>query len=181
MNQIAYFDLLPNEILLHIFVFSCNRLSRTMLFFTNKKYQKMIGKKKIQKKHSICLDVAIKGSLNILKWAQYNNCPWNSFVCRYAIEYNHFDILKWATNNGCPWDTWVCSAAAREGNLKILKWLRKYDCPWNSMTCLAATAFGHLEVLQWAYDNGCDLDKDECIQKAEYYGYAKIINWLNQH
>ena len=59
------------------------------------------------------------------------------------------ELLRWARENGCPWDERTCAAAAAAGNLEVLKWAREHGCPWDERTCAAAASGGHQEVLQW--------------------------------
>ena len=63
--------------------------------------------------------------------------------------------LRWARANGCPWNKVTCAAAAEGGHLEVLKWARENGCPWDVRTCRYAAGVGHLEVLKWARDNGC--------------------------
>ena len=63
--------------------------------------------------------------------------------------------LRWARANGCPWDESTCAAVAEGGHLAVLKWTRENGCPWDDRTCTHAALRGHLEVLRWARGKGC--------------------------
>ncbi len=57
----------------------------------------------------LCL-CCIKRTLEVLKWARENNCPWDKLTCSYAASNGHLEVLKWARANNCPWDAKNCSA-----------------------------------------------------------------------
>ena len=76
----------------------------------------------------------------------------------FACQEGSLERLKWARFNGCPWDSKTCSNAALGGHLEILKWARENGCPWDSETCSNAALCGHLEILKWARENGCPYD-----------------------
>ena len=84
-------------------------------------------------KTCICSTIALRGDLEILKWARANGYPWNEWTCSYAAEGGYLEILKWARGNGCPWDESTCSNAAQGGHLEVLKWARDNGCPWDDM------------------------------------------------
>jgi hypothetical protein len=103
-----------------------------------------------------CGDIAMEGSLEVLKWARSEGCSWDSYTCERAAKNGHFEILKWVRSEGCPWDSDTCSSAAQNGHLEVLKWARSEGCPWDSYTCSWAAWNEHLEVLKWAKLNGCE-------------------------
>lgn len=39
------------------------------------------------------LYAAKNGSLEILKWASENGCPWYEFTCAYAAQNCHLEVL----------------------------------------------------------------------------------------
>jgi len=47
---------------------------------------------------------ALKGHLDLLKWARENQCPWDEDTCANAAYNGDFEVLKWARANQCPWD-----------------------------------------------------------------------------
>src|SRR5580658_2034417 len=71
-----------------------------------------------------CHEIAIEGSLEVLKWARSNGCEWNSYTCCGAALNGHLEVLKWARSEGCPWNSGTCSGAALNGHLEVLKWAR---------------------------------------------------------
>ena len=91
----------------------------------------MIGLSRGYWTNTVC-DISAKyGSLDVLKWARAQGCPWGSWTCTLAAKYGHFETLKWARTHGCEWSENTCSWAACCGHLEILQWLRKHGCPWN--------------------------------------------------
>lgn len=116
---------------------------------------------------TICEKSAYHGKLEVLKWARYHNCPWDTWTCAKAALGGHLDVLKWLRENGCPWDDWVCSYAARGGHLEVLEWARENKCPWNIYTCAYAAERGHFEVLQFLRRNGCPWDSRTCPSAME--------------
>jgi hypothetical protein len=81
-----------------------------------------------------CHEIAIEGSLEVLKWARSEGCPWDSNTCSWAAENGHLEVLKWARSEGCPWDSSTCYWAAHNGHLEILKWARFAGCKWTQET-----------------------------------------------
>ncbi len=115
----------------------------------------MIGLSRGYWTNTVC-DISAKyGSLDVLKWARAQGCPWGSWTCTLAAKYGHFETLKWARTHGCEWSENTCSWAACCGHLEILQWLRKHGCPWNQWACIDAARYGQLEILKWAHENGC--------------------------
>ena len=98
-QKINYLDYLPDELLNAIITY-CSGLSKSVLFLTSIRLQKMIGNNK-KNKNIICESAANKGYLNILQWARDINCGWNVLTCRNAATNGHLEVLKWARKNGC--------------------------------------------------------------------------------
>jgi len=95
------------------------------------------------------------GLLKFMKYAHENDCPWNVWTCKNAVDNGHFECLKYAHENGCPWDETTCKNAARKGQLECLKYAHENGCPWNEYTCSNAAYYGHLNCLNYARENGC--------------------------
>ena len=45
--------------------------------------------------------------------AHQNGCEWNSSICSNAALKGHLEVLKWARQNGCPW-TFETEALAKQ-------------------------------------------------------------------
>ena len=43
-------------------------------------------------------------SIELLKYARDQGCPWDASTCRAAAGGGHLEVLQWARANGCPWD-----------------------------------------------------------------------------
>src|SRR5271155_4194575 len=120
-------EVLPEDVVL-IIIETLSNISKTsvvVLARVNKLCYKLACKCAIQNKINRqlqCYEIAAEGSLEILKWARSEGCPWNSSTCSWAAYNGHFELLKWARSEGCPWDSDTCSLAAQNGHMKILKW-----------------------------------------------------------
>ena len=128
-----------------------------------------------------CSGAAMNGHLHVLKWLHENGCPWDKYVCQLAAEDGHLETLKWARENGCAWDEYTCTYAARNGHLKVLQWARENGCNWDEETCANAAFNGDLEILKWARENGCEWDKDLCIQAAERNNHVEVVEWIKNN
>ena len=72
--------------------------------------------------------------------------PWDERTCANAALRGHLDILKWARENGCPWDDLTCTYAAAGGHLDILKWALENSCPYGSERIRKSR---HSHILEW--------------------------------
>jgi hypothetical protein len=50
----------------------------------------------------LCAAAIKKGDLELLKWLQAHDCPWNELTCSWAAAKGRLDILQWAREHGCP-------------------------------------------------------------------------------
>ena len=68
----------------------------------------------------------------MLKWARENGCPWDSWVCYYAVDCENFEMLKWAVENECSLDNVrACVDLAKSKKRKdiveyLIEWCKKY-------------------------------------------------------
>ncbi len=54
-------------------------------------------------KKYICLEVALAGNLDVLKWTiRRMKCPMNGCTCRAAAQNGYLEMLKYLNENGCP-------------------------------------------------------------------------------
>ncbi|SHO33507.1 Hypothetical protein BQ3484_439 [Cedratvirus A11] len=51
-------------------------------------------------KERICYLIAIKGKLQVLKWARSKGYLWDEWTCAYAARFGHLEMLQWARANG---------------------------------------------------------------------------------
>jgi hypothetical protein len=72
-----------------------------------------------------------------------------------SVEYGSLECLRYAHENGCPWHPMTTYAAAKSGSLEYLKYTHENGCPWDRWTTAHAAASGSLECLRYAYENGC--------------------------
>ena len=109
---------------------------------------------------------AFTATVEMLRWAKANGCPWTARTCAYAARGGHLEVLKWAREQECPWDAWTCACAGGGGHLEVLKWAREQECPWDAWTCSDAAERGQLEVLKWLREQECPWDAWTCALAA---------------
>lgn len=64
-------------------------------------------------------DEVLLHSIENIKWAKENGCPWNEYICSKIASQGNLDVLKWAKENGYPWDKLCFSRASENGHLHI--------------------------------------------------------------
>jgi hypothetical protein len=110
----------------------------------------------------ICTNAVYTGSLECLKYAHENGCPWDEDICRIAARGGYLECLEYAHTHDCPWDKRTCASAAFFGHLECLKYAHEHGCPWNELTCEFAAAVGSLACLKYAHEHGCPWDHWTC-------------------
>ena len=51
---------------------------------------------------TFCLAAAIRGNLNMLKWARANGAPWDKWTCySWAEQEEWYNLMDWIRANGC--------------------------------------------------------------------------------
>ena len=132
---------ITNDLIVSIFDF-CTKLDITILFHTNKQFNKISKKEKYQDNTRF---IIYKGIYE--KFLHTTN----------AAHEGNFDILIYLVAIGYDWNYNICLYAATNGDLQTLKWLKYNGCPLNeySLICTYAAKNGHLETLQWLRDNDC--------------------------
>ena len=83
-----------------------------------------------------------------LMHAREHCCLINKFTCMNAALNGNLELLKWLWQMGCEWDELTCSGAALNGHLGVLKWLRENGCPWDKYVCQLAVEDGARLILQ---------------------------------
>lgn len=113
--------------------------------------------------HDVRINAAANGQLELLNWVR-TKAPWTTDVCQSAARAGRLDVLRWAREKGAPWDESVCEAAAAGGHLYVLMWARANGAQWNKSVCNAAAKNGHQAVLEWSRLNGAEYnDNDVCM------------------
>lgn len=176
LNILRYWNInpLPYEVINYLFPKVMHfRLSEDLINF----FDEISIIMKTKKEH-VCSEAAKIGSLNLLKVAYENGCPFDKVsyslihinfgtvmyesTCNQAASNGNLDCLIYSHKNGCSIDKYTIEAAARDGHLHCIKYLHKNDCPWDEDTCRAAALGGHLECLTYLHKNGCDWDEGTC-------------------
>ncbi len=91
---------------------------------------------------------------------------WNHRVCLNAAITGNLDMLKWLISQDCPAPDTICYSAAASGNIEMLEWLvEKEYCLWNKNdSCITLNALhigiaaGHTKLVQWILEQGVKLD-----------------------
>ena len=122
-------------------------------------------------------DVAMPGSVALVKWALAEGCPRRAengaTMASVAASFGHMELVRWVIREqGFAMDEKVMRNAARSGDLELVRWLRGEGCPWDWMTCHYAVEQGHVEVLRWARENGCPWDEEIRDKAAAELGYT---------
>ncbi len=185
------FDLLPNELLEHIFNptwldirwhFFCRHVCKKWRIIVDniryicKKDNLPSCEESIIIQRGLSLFLVEQDALSCLEWIRH--CEWDASVCSHAVELGRLDILKWLKKNGCPWNVNTCSYAAKNGHLELLKWAQAQGCLWSyNRMCHHAAQYGQLDILKWCKNNGCTLDAQVCALAASF-GSLEIIQYL---
>ena len=85
---------LPNKILLRI----ANTPPvgfRPLLGHVDKRFGRLVGRDKIHIRYFVL-------SVELVKRARENGCPWGFDTCAWAAGGGHLKVLKWARENGYP-------------------------------------------------------------------------------
>ena len=101
-------EVLPEDVIVALIeiLSGTSKISIIVLARVNKLCYILSCKRAIQNKirrHLQCYEIAMEGSLEVLKWARSEGCPWDSYTCYWAAQNGHLEVLKWAESEGCPW------------------------------------------------------------------------------
>src|SRR5271155_5399766 len=101
-------EILPEDVILALIeiLSKTSKISVVVLARVNKLCYKLSCKCALQNKigkHLQCHEIAAEGSLELLKWARFEGCAWDSLTCCRAAFKGHMELLKWARSEGCPW------------------------------------------------------------------------------
>ena len=125
-----------------------------------------------------CAAIAKGGDLKVLKYARANGCPWDSQTCAAAALAGNVRMMRYARTHGCPWDERTCAAAGSGGHLPMLKFLRENGCPWDNTTLHNACARGHLKLAKWAVDNGLTVNDGRTVNATAKNGHLQVLKWI---
>lgn len=118
------------------------------------------------------------GNLEALKWLRSIDCPWDSDVCKNAIEYRHCELLKWARSENCPWhDNYFTINKLYPEEIETIKWALLDGCPGSWMMAFRAIGDRNFDFLFWIISNGFHWRREFCINYAQGFG-INLIEWL---
>ncbi len=121
---------------------------------------------------------AWSGRLDLLVNSHKNRWLWNtSRTCELAAIKGSLECLRYAHENGCPWDSYTCTLAARSGSLECLRYAHENGCPWGKAVCSAAAIWNNIECLKYARGNGCPWDWNACRRYAAYN--PALVAWID--
>ena len=58
---------------------------------------------------ALCVEAAKRDDLDALKWLRAGGFDWNGSVCFYAAMRGNLEMFKWAVHSGCPCDIQRCA------------------------------------------------------------------------
>jgi hypothetical protein len=180
-------DELPTDVIFVIIakLGDVSKVSVRVLTLVSKKCRQMASKYAINNRSIArpltCQNIALEGSLNILKWAFEMGYPWNHLVCTNAAKMGHLDILNWAHQNGLTFYTEFRTEAAKNGHLEVLEWAQNKGFHLDRSIVEVAATSGHLHILKWFHTNGWwdAINKCVCVQAAKR-GYLDILKWARK-
>ena len=112
--------------------------------------------------------------MDVLKLLVSLGCEWEDSVIDYAAAGGYLDIIEWANDNDCPSSELACAHAASFGQLDTLKWLRARGCPWDEETTRYASTD---EIYDWAKRNGCPVADGNPREELKLRYGDHIVNW----
>ena len=142
---------------------------------------------------NVCEYIAKQGSIDLMKWARDEGCPWNIHVPYKAAHHGHIALLTWLSDNSCPISYRAAHAAAKGGHIHIIEWLVNINKIDENMFCQDETymyipgliagnkndsAEEIIEKLEWCRSNGHLLD-GRINFGAGMSGKKEIVQWLN--
>ncbi len=106
---------------------------------------------------------AIRGHLDCMICLHHHGVGWSPNVTEWA---DSLECLKYAHQNGCPWSYKTMIRAAEYNRLECLKYAHQNGCPWRYDVTYTAAQFGQLECLMYACENGCPIDLKKCLENS---------------
>ncbi len=101
-------------------------------------------------------------TLQILKYAIDNECPYYTEITSLAAQSGHLHVLEFLHQRGLLVGGIAYAIKGNAPNvLAVLERLREYGSAIDEDACLLAAESGNLAVLKWARENGMKCQK--CI------------------
>ncbi len=99
---------------------------------------------------SLCEAASVHGSINCLKYAREQNCPWSPSVANRA---GNLACLQYALQNGCPYNAArVCANAVELGDFAMLKFAVEFGCRWDLATLCKSAVVNDIDMLRYIYN-----------------------------
>ena len=149
---------------------------------------------KCNKSFHRCESAASFGTLEALKEARKDGCPWGDTCAKAALRGCKV-TLEWARQEGCPWDSKTRSNAEtylhyhyNKSGIALLDWLDEKNCPadWSekrchklSFPCESAAIQGKLEDLKQARSVG--FRWGNTYMWAAYCGHLEVLRWASEN
>ncbi len=122
--------------------------------FKSEEHQKISERKS-------CANAAANGSLTNLQNLRDRGYDWDESTCINAALEGHNEILRWACRNGCPMSatTFVAIVSSlKTPDLSILDWLKIRSCPWDIRVLRMARERDREDIIEWLIKNNCPLE-----------------------
>ena len=182
---------LPSDVLRHV-LFTPDMLdtvSLTVMRFVSRRFRAIIP---VQKKYpkppwsidgvkapDIFATCALKGYIDIMRWAYSQRAPLSIAVYEYATYSADQHVLQWLRSLLIPYDERSCLGAIRSGNLEVLKSIRQAGAPWHINAWATAACWNQVEVMKYLKEQ--DVPRGTQIwTKAARWGRLNILKYLHE-
>jgi hypothetical protein len=186
-------DLMPNEIILHIFdnillITDKRQFLRTCIHYNNltktsfKQYEQNYKVKHFDKINKYCRE---KFTLELCHDKYFERIPTsyitrsNYIIIRALIMFDCIPLLEIAKQNNCDL-YFACQNAASYGKLEVLKWAKANTIHNEEFICSAAAENGNLENLKWLRKKGCPWNSLTCNDAARN-GHLETLKWAREN
>lgn len=97
----------------------------------------------------VCQTASSFGSVNALKYARAQQCPWSA---KTADTAGNLACLQYALQNVCPYTEYVCANAVKKGDLAMLQYAVEFGCTWDLNTLCLHAPVNDLEMVRYIYN-----------------------------
>ncbi len=98
---------------------------------------------------AVCEAASMHGSINALKYARQNKCPWTAKTANHAAN---LECLQYTLQNGCPYTPAdVCANAVKRGDLAMLTFAVEFGCQWDLNTLCHGVVVNDIAMVRYIY------------------------------
>ena len=123
-----------------------------------------------------------RSSLECLKYAHENNCPWDEETCAVAAYYGRIIALKYAHKNGCDLGPMSFETSIILGKLNSMRYIYEHvpNIQLTESMMMLAIVNDRSECMKYLFENGCPIKSFEFLRKAaELKNNKKCIEYLD--